>query len=616
MTRVVDPKDFIIFRPMESTDKPSSKNQDSIILRHLWRLIKPYRIYLAVSIFIILAGKAIIVMAPLGIKYGIDIIEGNPVELSLFGHSLARWPWVELSHIGVFLFVLFIFQFATSYFQVYVTNYFGQNIMRDLRNQIFSHTLSQSLSFFDHNRVGQLLTRVVHDVQTLNELFVTGISSVFGDLFLIVTIIIISFSLDVKLAFMSFIILPFLYLGMILFKKYARKSFLEIRIKLAKMNAFLQAAISGIKIIQVFNKQDKMIKGFREIQDEYLKEYLRTIKIYALYFPGVEFVSILSRVLLLVSGGYWVATGEIHLSVVITFLFYSPMFFQPIKELSEQYNVLQAAIASSDRIFKLLETDEIIKDRNDPVIKKDFKGKIEFKNVSFAYQKGYPILKNVSFKIEAGEKVALVGVTGSGKSTIISLISRLYDIEEGEILIDDINIKDLRKKDLRQLISYVLQDVFIFSDSIKENIRLFDPRFTDEHIQAASEKVQAHRFIERLKDTYDEGLGERGVGISYGEKQLLAFARAFIHLSRIVIFDEATSNIDLETEELIQRNITEFIKDHTAIIIAHRLSTIREVDRIILLHKGEIKESGSHEELINQGGLYEKLYRLQFEDKD
>ncbi len=612
---VVDPKDFIIFRPMQ-TDKSSSKSQDSRIVGHLWRLIKPYRIHLILSVVIILTGKAFTVMAPLGIKYAIDIIEGNPVELSLFGYSLAHWPWVQLSHIGIFLLGLFTFQFATSYFQVYVTNYFGQNIMRDLRNQIFSHTLSQSLSFFDRNRVGQLLTRVVHDVQTLNELFVTGISSVFGDLFLIVSIIIISFSLDVKLALVSFIILPFLYMGMVLFKKYARKSFLEIRIKLAKMNAFLQASISGIKAIQIFNKQDKMTKGFREIQAEYLKEYLRTIKIYALYFPGVEFVSILSRVLLLTFGGYWVATGEVDLSIMIAFLFYSPMFFQPIRELSEQYNVLQAAIASSDRIFKLLETDQIIKDKENPIVKEDFRGEIEFRNVSFAYQKGHPILKNISFKVGAGERVALVGVTGSGKSTIISLISRLYDIEDGEILIDGINIKDLRKEDLRRLISYVLQDVFIFSDSIKENVRLFDPRFTDEHIEAASKKVQAHRFIERLKDTYDESLGERGVGISYGEKQLLAFARAFIHLSKIVIFDEATSNIDLETEELIQKNITEFIKDHTAIIIAHRLSTIREVDRIIVLHKGEIKESGSHKELISQGGMYEKLYRLQFEDKE
>ncbi|MDH5682251.1 MAG: ABC transporter ATP-binding protein/permease [Spirochaetota bacterium] len=580
------------------------------LFSHIMRLVRPYRSMLILSIIILLLGKGIVVFVPLSIKYGIDILKDMPVNISFLGSTLYDSADITLDDIAVFLISVLFSQFLLNFFQVYLTNLFGQNIMRDLRAKIFSHILRQSLSFFDKNRVGQLLTRVVHDVQTLNELFVTGLSSIIGDLFLIVMMSVIAFWLDYRLTLLIFVTLPLLYGGMLLFKKYARKSFLSIRNKLAAMNAFLQASIGGMKVIQAFNKENKMRRIFRRLQKQYFYEYLRTVKIYSFYFPGIEMFSTISRTLLIVVGGYWVYIDLIPLSTLIAFLFISPMFFHPLRELSEQYNVLQAAMASSQKIFALLETNEIIPDPQLPV-DKSFQGGIEFRDVHFSYQEEHPVLKGISFSINPGEKVAVVGMTGSGKSTLINLISRLYDIRTGQILIDGVNIKDIDKSKLRKMISYVLQDVFIFSNTIKENIRLFDETIKDNQIEDAAENVRAMRFINKLQNGYHTVLGEHGVGISFGEKQLLAFARAFIHHSKIVIFDEATSNIDQETESIIQRNIKELIRDKTAIIIAHRLSTIKEVDKIIVLHKGEIAEVGNHNELIESDGLYKKLYRLQ-----
>ncbi len=598
-----------------STKTPTSSTKiDSMILKHLWELVYPYRFQVFLAVIILLIGKGIMPFVPLGIKYGIDIIQGREIALSVMDYQVEGFTNLTLTHISLVIICILSIQFVMTYLQIFITNRFGQDIMRDLRAKLFQHVMDQSLKFFDRSNTGQLLTRIVHDVQTLNELFVSGISNIVGDVFLILCIFIFSFWLDYRLALISMMVIPFLYWGLLIFKKFARKSFLEIRNKLAKMNAFLQATMSGMKVVQVFNKQNQMKRAFRRIQRDYFYEYLKTVRIYALYFPGVEFFSILSRILIVIVGGYWVYTGEAELSTVIAFLFYSPMFFFPLRELSEQYNVLQAAMASSEKIFTLLNTDEIIKNPPNPIPIKDFKGEIEFRNVSFSYKDGLTVLNNLSFHIKPGEKVALVGLTGSGKTTIINLISRLYEIQEGEIFVDGINIKSYNRDNLRKMISYVLQDVFVFSDTIKENIRLYDLDVSDETIQFVADKVQANGFISRLPKGYDEVLGERGVGLSFGEKQLLSFARAFIQESKIVIFDEATANIDLKTESIIQKNIKELIHDKTAIIIAHRLSTIREVDKIIVIHKGHIKEVGSHTELIRNKGLYEKLYRLQFDN--
>ncbi len=597
-----------------SGSKPDKK-LDSKLLQYIWQLILPYKKNIFLAVIILLIGKGIASILPLGIKYGIDIIQNTEPDIKIDFAGLVEVANVTLTDIGIFLIIVLLIQFGTTFLQISVTNIVGQNIMRDLRSKIFAHTIKLSLTFFDRSKTGQLITRIVHDVQTLNELFVTGIPTIFGDSFLIISILVISFLLDVKLAFVTLCSLPLLYLGMRIFKKYARKSFLQIRVYLAEMNAFVRASIDGIKIIQVFNKQNKMNRMFHHINKKYFLEYLRTVKIFAYYFPGVESFSIISRVLLLIFGGYWVSTGQSSLANVIAFLLYSPMFFRPMRELSEQYNALQSAMASAEKIYALLETDSFIEEDENPINidTQDFRGEIEFKNVSFSYQEGNEILHNISFKINSGEKVAIVGVTGSGKSTIISLINRLYDIDQGEILIDGVNIKKLSKNSLRKMISSVLQEVFIFSDTIKENIRLLDESISDEMVHEAAQHVRAESFINRLSQGYETELGEKGVGLSFGEKQLLAFARALIHKSKIVVFDEATSNIDLKTEAIIQKNIKQLIQEHSAIIIAHRLSTIREVDKIIVLHKGKIIEMGNHDELMRQQGYYEKLYHLQFQ---
>lgn len=591
----------------------NEKLKDKRMIAFLWSLTLPYTFYLILSVFFLLLGKGILVLIPISIKLGIDRIQNIPLELTFFNYHL-QLNQFELIHIFYFMVGVLLIHFIASYLQIIVTNHFSQNIMKDLREKVFSHIIHQSIDFHNKNRVGQLITRVIHDIQTLNELFVSGVASIIGDIFLIICIILASFLLDYRLALVSFVTVPFLYYGMMVFKKYARKSFSEIRVKLARINSFLQSSINGIKLILSFNKQNKFMRQFRKIQKDYLSEYLRTVKIYSLFFPGVELFSIIARLVLLLFGAYLLhdATAS-EVSNLIAFLLYSQMFFMPLRELSEQYNVLQAALASTEKVFNILDSENSIKDPNNPVPIENILGEIEFKNVSFGYKEDQNVLKNISFKVKAGEKIAIVGLTGSGKTTIINLIARLYDINEGEILIDGVNIKDYNKKELRSFISYVLQDVFIFSDTIKENIRLFNQNITDEEIYEAAQQVQVDQFVNKFDRGYESLLGELGIGISFGEKQLLAFARAFIEKSKIIIFDEATSNIDLKTENIIKQNIKELIKDKTSIIIAHRLSTIKEVDKIIVINKGEIIESGTHTELLKNKGLYEKLYQLQFE---
>lgn len=588
-------------------------NTDKKIRSLIWQLILPYKGLFLMSIGIILLGKSVMSILPLGIKWAIDILREIPIVLELFGCSIFRMVEIGISEILIFMSGILVFAFFTQYFQVIVTNRFGQKIMRDLRTRLFSHVLRQSASFFDKSQLGQLLTRIIHDVQSLNELFVAGISSIFGDLFLIVCILVISFYLDVRLALISFLSLPLLYLVMLIFKKKARQSFLEVRRKLSKMNGFLQSSINGVKIIQILRKENKMTRLFRRIQKEYLEEYLRTVRIYSLYFPSLDFLSVFSLILLLIFGSYWVSVGELEISALIVFLFYSPMLFGPLRELSEQYNLLQSALASAERISQLLETQEFIPQVDQPIRKKTFQSHIEFRNVFFSYKDEAPVLKGVSFHIEKGETVAIIGLTGQGKSTIVHLMSRLYDIQEGEILVDGIPIQQIDLGDLRGLFSYVFQDFLIFSASIEDNLRLFDSEISSSKIQEIAKKIQANAFIQNRKDAYQSMLGEYGIGISFGEKQLLSFARALVQEREILIFDEATSNIDPDTERLIQKNIRGLLQMHTTIIIAHRLSTIREVDKIMVLNEGKIVEMGNHNELLKKKGLYKRLYELQFQ---
>lgn len=512
------------------------------------------------------------------------------------------------------LLLISILIFVLNYIQIYLLNYSGQLIVMDIRKKLFSHIEGLSLSFFDKNPVGRLVTRVTNDVETLNELYTGVIVSLFKDFFLLAGIIIAMFILNVKLALIIIAVIPFLIAAALIFKKYDRDAYRDVRVKLAAINASLSENISGIKTVQIFHKEDKKFKEFSNINNSYLGATMRQITVYAFFRPAIDLFYSLSLAALIWFGGLSVLRNEIPFGVLFAFVSYLQQFFNPINDLTEKYDILQSAMASSERIFMLLDTDERIENAQDPLKVDKFEGTIEFKNVWFAYQDEEWVLRDVSFKINKGEKAAFVGATGAGKTSIISLISRFYDIQKGEILIDGKNITDMDIGDLRRNIATVLQDVFLFTGDIKGNIRLNNEEISNQDIIRASRYVNAHKFIEKLPEKYDSYVNERGSTFSQGERQLIAFARAIAFNPPILVLDEATSNIDTETESLIQDALEKITKDRTTIVVAHRLSTIKNADKIIVLHKGKLREMGTHEELLSKHGLYYNLYELQYKD--
>jgi len=487
--------------------------------------------------------------------------------------------------------------------------------MYDLRMQIFRHLQKMDVAFFDKNPVGRLMTRVTTDVDALNELFTSGVISVFDDIFTLSGIIISLFLLNYKLALGIVAILPFLILVTLLFKIKVRDSYRRVRTAIARINAFLQENITGAAVVQLFGREKKQYQKFTHINKDHLDANLQSIFYYAIFFPLLEVISASAIALIVWYGGRQVLAGALTLGTLVAFIQYSDRFFRPISDLSEKYTILQAAMASSERIFKLLDTEPSVVAPSGSKTLAVEKGSIEFRNVSFAYKPGEPVLHNVSFRVEPGEKVAVVGATGAGKSTIISLLSRFYDVQEGEIRVDGENIRNFDLQGLRSSIGIVLQDVFLFSGSVAENIRLGNSRIPDAQVRKAAETVHASHFISRLENQFATKVGERGSSLSVGQKQLLAFARALAYDPKILVLDEATSSIDTETELLIRDALARLMADRTSIIVAHRLSTIQKADRIIVLHKGRIRETGSHQELLHLRGIYWKLYQLQYKDQ-
>lgn len=514
----------------------------------------------------------------------------------------------------LFLLVIVISTFILNYLQVYILEYTGQRIVFDIRQKLFHHVESLSSSFFDKNPVGRLVTRVTNDIEALNDMYTGVLVYLFKDFFLMAGIIIAMFMLNSQLAVVTISIIPIIIIAALIFKKYDRDAYRDVRVKLARINSFLSENISGMKTVQIFNKEDKKFKEFDGINHSYLKSTLRQITVFALFRPTIDFISSLALSLVLWFGGLKVIGGALKFGVLFAAISYLQQFFQPVYDITEKYDILQSAMASSERIFMLFDNEDKIVNAENPVKLNDVKGEIEFKHVWFAYNENEWVLKDVSFKINPREKVAFVGATGAGKTSIISLISRLYDIQKGEILLDGVNIKDIDLNDLRGNIASVLQDVFLFTGDIKSNIRLNNPEISDEEVINACKFVNADKFIEKLPDSYNSYVNERGSTFSQGQRQLIAFARAIAFKPPILVLDEATSNIDTETESLIQDALTKIVKNRTTIIVAHRLSTIRNADKIIVLHKGKIKEVGKHEELIEKQGLYYKLYKLQYSE--
>jgi ATP-binding cassette subfamily B multidrug efflux pump len=578
------------------------KAYDARLMRRLLTYIRPYSKSAALAVFYILAASGLSVLQPYLTKLAIDrYIRSNDL------HGLTL---IALCYLGTLAAV-----FALSFGQTWVMNLMGQRIMFDMRMQIFRHLQGMDVAFFDKNPVGRLMTRVTTDVDALNELFTAGVITVFGDICTLVGIVITLFLLNYKLALAIFSVIPLLFAVTFLFKIKVRDSFRQVRTAVASINTFLQENITGTAVVQLFSQEEKQYDRFTHINRDHLDANLRSIFYYAIFYPLLELIGAIAVALIVWYGGLQVFAGTLTIGSLVAFVQYSDRFFRPISDLSEKYTILQSAMASSERIFKLLDTTPEISSPQRPELLAPRSGAVEFKNVYFSYNPDEEVLHDISFRVEAGEKVALVGATGAGKSSIIALLSRFYDVQKGEILVDGINIRHMDLHALRQSIGVVLQDVFLFSGSVADNIRVGNPDISFEKVRRAAETVHASNFIEALERGYDTPVGERGSSLSVGQKQLLAFARALAYEPKILVLDEATSSIDTETELLIRDALQKLLAGRTSIVIAHRLSTVQNADRIVVLHHGSIREMGTHQELLKLKGIYWRLYQLQYKDQ-
>jgi ATP-binding cassette subfamily B multidrug efflux pump len=512
--------------------------------------------------------------------------------------------------IGVFLLLLIGGSFLLNYWEYYLLEKSGQNMMQDIRMELFDRIQGQSIRFFDRNPVGRLVTRATNDIENLNEMFKSVLITVFKDVFLLSGIIVVLVHLNWRLALISFILLPFVFGLTLFFSRQAREVFREIRKHIATINAFLQERLSGIRVIQLFVQERSQLKGFKELNRKNYLASMRQIRIFAVFMPSMEVFSSVGIGLIIWYGGGKVIAEQLTLGSLVAFIGYIQMFFKPIRDISEKYNIMQSAMASMERIFGLMDQREVIQEPNIPKRPMRAEGHLQFKNVSFSYEEGFPVLTDVSFEIKPGQIVALVGITGSGKTTIINLLERFYEFEKGTILLDGLDIRERKIGELRSQIGVVMQDVFIFADSIAENISLGDKKITRETLQEVSRQVKAYQFIKGLPGGFDHEVKGGGVTISAGQRQLLALSRALARDPILLVLDEATSSVDPETERLIQDSIFTLSRRQTTLIIAHRPSTIQHADRILVMHHGRIVEEGTHEELMAMGTIYFTLNRL------
>jgi len=586
------------------------KAYDARLMRRLLKYLSPYRWHVALGIFLSVIVSASEAIRPYFTKIAVDVDIANSDPKGLLITILM-------------FFALIVFRGIVQYFAAYLTQWIGQRTIFDLRMEVFRHLQKLNLRFYDRNPIGRLITRVTNDIEVLNEMFSSGIVMVFTDIFTIIGILYFMFTMNWQLALISLSVLPLLFYGTFLFRRKAREAYREVRRQIARINSFMQEHISGMMVDQIFNREKKSFDKFASINAAHRDANIKSILYYALFYPGVELIGAISVGLIVWYAGLNALDGTITIGTVMAFLQFNEMFWRPIRDLSEKYNILQTAMASSERVFQLLDDRSMIEVKAVPARLSDLRGEVEFRNVWFAYDPVSDgshapewVLKDVSFRIRPGEVVALVGHTGAGKTSIISLLSRFYDIQQGEILIDGIPMRDLEPADLRRHIAVVLQDVFLFSGDIKGNINLWNPEIPLDRVKAAARIVGAHSFIDRLTGGYDAEVKERGATLSVGQKQLLSFARAIAFNPKILVLDEATSSVDTETELLIQTAIRKLLHGRTSIVIAHRLSTIQHADKIIVMHKGEIREMGSHQELLAHDGIYRKLYRLQYKDQE
>ena len=584
---------------VHTEDEILGKAYDARLMRRILRYLKPYGRLLLLSLFFLALYSGTQLLGPYITKVAIDRYIATR---NLHGLDLMAWFYLGNVLLG----------FAFLFVQTYTMEYTGQRAMHDLRTEIFTHLQRQDLAYFDRNPVGRLMTRTINDVETLEELFSTGIIGLLGDLCIVFGIAAAMLLLNWKLGLVTLTGFPLILYVSRFYRRRAREVYRESRLVLAKLNAKLQENIAGIATIQVFGQERRSYEQVDAVNRSYRDILLRSIHNNAMFFPIIEVFSALTIGTALWYGGGLILNHALEAGVVVAFIQYIQRMYQPIRDLAEKYNIMQAAMASSERIFALLDTEEKINNPQRPKCPVRKEGTVEFQDVWLSYNPGEPVLRGISFSVKPGEKVALVGATGGGKTSIISALCRFYEIERGRILVDGIDVREWNKQELRRNLGLVLQDVFLFSGNIADNINLGDPRISRQRSMDASQRVHIASFIEGLPNGYEEEVQERGATLSQGQRQLLSFARALAFDPKILVLDEATSSVDTETEVLIQEALRELLKERTAIVVAHRLSTIRDVDRIIVIHKGEIWEEGSHEKLLARRGLYSRLYELQY----
>jgi ATP-binding cassette subfamily B multidrug efflux pump len=586
---------------------------DFNLLNRVFQFVKPYSKYLIISVVLSIVLAVFAPVRPYLINLTVDVATGKPVHMPVWlKYALLK---TDVSDATRFIIAVTIFQLVFLFIETafrfifsFLTSWLGQSVVKDMRVTVYKKVMSLNLSQFDKTPIGTLTTRTINDIESINDIFSDGLIPIISDLLSIIFTLAIMFYMDWRLTLISLIPFPALIIATYYFKESVNRSFMRVRNAVSALNAFVQEHITGMQIVQAFAAEEREYNKFRKINKEHRNANIHAIFAYSVFFPVVEVVLAVSMGLLV----WWIAGNRLDAGLLIAFILYLNQIFRPLRVIADKFNVIQMGMVSSERVFKVLDNADVIKTEG-TYAPKTIKGKVEFNNVSFAYIDEQYVLKNISFTVQPGQTVALVGHTGSGKTSIISLLNRLYHIQKGEIKIDDVKVEDYKLDALRSRIGVVLQDVFLFSGSVFDNITLRNSSITKQQVVEAAKMIGVHDFIMTLPDNYDYDVMERGSTLSLGQRQLLSFIRALLYNPSILILDEATSSIDTESEALIQHAIDTLIAGRTSIVIAHRLSTIRKVDKIIVLDKGEIKEMGTHTELLAKGGFYAKLHNMQFE---
>ncbi len=587
-------------------------------MRRLLTYMRPYRVVVAASLVLLLFDSLLQILGPLLTKLAIDryLVPATHTIKTPIDAWLSSDPWTGLTQLTVLYLAAIVFGFVFNFGQTYLMQWTGQKAMFDLRRQLMAHLQTLDIAFFDRNPVGRLVTRVTTDVDVLNDLFASGLVTIIGDIFMLSFVILTMFQLSPGMTLLMLAVMPLVVLVTIRFRRAASQSYRRIRVAIAKINAYIQEHIAGIVVLQLFNREERSKAEFEEINRAHMDAFKDAITAYGWFYPVVEFLGMSALALLLAYGGFRIRAGALTLGVLVAFFQYGLRFFRPIQDLSDKYNILQSAMAASERIFKLLDTKpEIVSPAAAQPFPEGSVG-IEFDHVWFAYKGEDWVLKDVSFEISPGETIAIVGHTGAGKTTLISILLRFYDIQKGSIRIGGFDIRQYEVQDLRRHFGVVLQDPYLFAGTIASNIRLGTEWITEEQIAAAAGRVNFLDFVETLPDAFDQVVRERGSGFSTGQKQLMNFARALAHDPRILILDEATSSVDTETEYRVRDALSRLVEGRTSLVIAHRLSTIQRADRILVMHKAQLREIGTHQELLALRGIYWKLYQLQYKEQE